>query len=422
MNVKIVTISYYPDRIGIAPLADDLSRGLLERGHEVTVIAGLPHYPDWRVPPEYARDPFRREIRHGGVKVWRSYLYASERSTVLSRSAFYGSFSASSAFNLLRSGPADVVLVVSPPPTLSFAASAFRQLHGAAIVLSLQDIVPDAAIAFGMMTNALQIRLFRWLERYAYSSSDRIAVVADNFVANLRAKGVPVEKLRVIHNWIDTEEVRPLDRMNIFRRTHQIPEEDFVVMYAGNVGLSQGLEIVLDAADRLRSDPGVAFVLVGGGASFANLKNHAVARNLPNVRFLPPQPEMKHVQAAADVSLVLQRANVLDVNLPSKIPAIMASGRPMIAGLNRSGDAAAIVADAACGLMIDPGNGSQLATAIRSLRASPSLRSQLAKNGRRYAEAHFARRPAIDAYELLLTEASAVRKQSTLSRRPGSSP
>ena len=407
MRIKIVTISYYPDLIGIAPLADDLSRGLLERGHQVSVIAGLPHYPSWEVPKEYKRHPFRREVRHGGVIVWRSYLHASKRATVLARSIFYGSFTASAAFNLMRSGPADVVLVISPPPTLNLAASLFRRFGGAAVVLNVQDIVPDAPIAFGMMTNPLQIRLFRWLERYAYSSSDHIVVVADSFVTNLRAKGVPTDKLSVIHNWVDTDEVRPLERMNSFRREHGIAEESFVVMYAGNIGLSQGLEMVLEAADRLRSEDGIAFVLVGGGASLPDLRATAQAMALPNVRFLPTQPEMKWVQAAADVSLVVQRSNVLDVNLPSKIPVIMASGRPMIAGLNPAGDAAAIVRHADCGLLTEPGNSAELAEAVCRLRDSGELRRRFAENGRHFAETHFSRGSALDAYQKVLEEAVA---------------
>jgi colanic acid biosynthesis glycosyl transferase WcaI len=407
VRIKIVTISYYPDLIGIAPLADDLSHGLLERGHQVSVIAGLPHYPSWEVPKEYKRHPFRREVRHGGVIVWRSYLHASKRATVLARSVFYGTFTASAAFNLMRSGPADVVLVISPPPTLNLASSLFRRLRGAAVVLNVQDIVPDAPIAFGMMTNPLQIRLFRWLERYAYSSSDRIIVVADSFVANLRAKGVPAEKLCVIHNWVDTDEIRPLNRMNPFRTDNGIAEEKFVVMYAGNIGLSQGLEIVLDAADRLRSDNDVAFVLVGGGSSLDALKNKAKAMRLLNVLFVPTQPEMKWVQAAADVSLVMQRSNVLDVNLPSKIPAIMASGRPMVAGLNPSGDAAGIVRDAECGILIQPGEGVQLADAISRLRESPDLRQRLALNARNYAVTNFSRSSALDSYERALAKAIA---------------
>lgn len=402
MRIKIVTISYYPDLIGIAPLADDLSRGLMERGHEVSVIAGLPHYPSWEVSAEYKRHPFRREVRHGGVTVWRSYLHASKRPTVLARSLFYGSFTASATFNLLRSGPADVVLIISPPPTLNLAASLFRWMRGAAVILNVQDIVPDAAIAFGMMTNPIQIRIFRWLERYAYSSSDRIIVVADSFQANLRAKGVPAEKVTVIHNWIDTDEVRPLDRMSSFRIANGIGRERFVVMYAGNMGLSQGLEVVLDAAIRLRRESQIDFVLVGGGASLRDLKARAHTMGLSNIRFIPTQPSMASVQAAADVSLVLQRSNVLDVNLPSKIPAIMASGRPMIAGLNPTGDAAKIVRNAACGIMIDPGDGAQLADAITRLRASTDLRDRLANNGRLYAIANFSRSSAIAAYESAL--------------------
>jgi putative colanic acid biosynthesis glycosyltransferase WcaI len=402
MRIKIVTISYFPDRIGIAAVADDLSKGLFERGHEVTVIAGLPHYPSWEVPLEYKRHPLRREKRHGGVAVWRSYLYASKRPTVLARSAFYGSFTAAASFNLLRSGPADVVLLISPPPTTNLAAALFRRLGGAPIVLNVQDIVPDAPIAFGMMTNPVQIKLFRSLERFAYSSADRIVVVAESFKANLLSKGVPAEKLRVIHNWVDTDEVRPLDRMNQLRIDAGIGEDEFVVMYAGNIGLSQGLETLLDAAEIFRSETRISFVLVGGGARLETLQIDARRRNLTNVRFLPTQPEMKWVQAVADISIVMQRSNVLDVNLPSKIPAIMASGRPMIAALNPNGDAARIVRQANCGLLIGPGNTDSLVDAIRDLYMSAQLREMLARNGRNYAVKEFSRVSALDAYEEVL--------------------
>ena len=416
MRIKIVTISYYPDLIGIAPLADDLSRGLLERGHQVSVIAGLPHYPGWEVPAEYRRHPFRREVRHGGVTVWRSYLHASKRATVVARSLFYGSFTASSSFNLMRSGPADVVLVISPPPTLNLAASLFRRIGGAAVVLNVQDIVPDAAIALGMMKNPLQIRLFRWLEHYAYASSDHVVVVADSFATNLRAKGVPRDKLTVIHNWVDTDEIRPLSRMNSFRVDNGIAEETFVVMYAGNMGQSQGLESVLDAAGRLRSEAGITFAMVGGGPSLIELKSRALAMGLPNVRFFPTQPEMKWVQAAADVSLVMQRRNVLDINLPSKIPVILASGRPIIAGLNPASDAARIVRDANCGILIEPGDIAQLCDAVHRLQESSELRRQYAESGRRYAVNLFSRDSALDAYENVLTQAKAASRYRVSTR------
>ena len=410
MRIKIVTISYYPDRIGIAPLADDLSRSLAERGHEIAVIAGLPHYPDWEVPAEYRRHPFRREKRHQNVSVWRSYLHASKRPSVFARSAFYGTFTLSASFNILRSGPADVVLVISPPPTVNIAAPLFRRVNGAALVLNVQDIVPDAPIAFGMMTNPLQIKLFRWLERYAYASSDRIVVVADSFAANLAAKGVPREKIEVIHNWIDVDEIRPLERMNRFRSANGIREDEFIVMYAGNIGLSQGLEVVVESADRLRAERNVRFVLVGGGSSLDSLKARVEAKRLVNVTFVPTQPEMKWVQAAADVSLVMQKENVLDVNLPSKIPAIMASGRPMIAGVNPHSDAASIVREASCGVLIAPGDADALAGAIRALYRSSELRMTYAQSARRYAVQHFSRAQAVEAYEAALEAALAHRK------------
>ena len=146
------------------------------------------HYPSWEVPRDYRRHPFRREVRHGGVTVWRSYLHASKpcnRDVALDLLRFvYGQRHHQP--HAVRDRPTSF-WSYHRHRTLNLAASLFRRLTGAAAVLNVQDIVPDAPIAFGMMTNPLQIRLFRWLERYAYSSSDRIIVVADSFLANLNA-------------------------------------------------------------------------------------------------------------------------------------------------------------------------------------------------------------------------------------------
>ena len=407
MKIQILTISYHPDPIGIAPLADDLSLGLRERGHDVTVVTGLPHYPSWTIPAEYRNLVFRTERRHGGVRVMRSFMRVSAGTSLWAKSLLYGTFTAGASINSLRAGATDVVLVISPPPTTIFSAWLRKILRGTPIVLNVQDVVPDAAITLGVMKGKLQIRFFRWLEKFAYRNSDHIVVVAPNFVDNLSAKGVHTDRITVISNWIDPDLIKPYPRMNEFRTSNGIPEDKLLVMYAGNMGLSQGLEVVIHAADRLREIGDVLFCLVGGGNQLRELRDLADRRRLPNVRFLPPQPEMRWLQAAADISLVLQKPDVRDINLPSKIPVIMASGRPIIAGVNPNGDAARIVLSAEAGVLVPAGDAGRLAEAVLQLRNDPDRRRRLGEAGRRYAVANFSRKASLDAYEAILSRTAA---------------
>lgn len=417
MRVGILSINYFPERLGIGRVADELSTGLEQRGHDVVVITSFPHYPEFEVKAEYRGAILRRERRSDRLAVLRSFVWASPNATFGSKAAWYGSFTASSMLNLARAGKLDALIVISPPPTLCLSAAAWRGFGHTPIVLNVQDIVPDAAITYGMMTNKALIAAFRALERFAYRVSSEIVVVAPGFRTNLMRKGVPGDKITLIPNWVDTEAIRPRDRVNGFREMHGLSADDFVVLYAGNIGMSQGLEVALEAADRLRANKDVRFLIVGAGTMQRDLIERAQAMNLTNVAFLSPDQEASSMYAAADVALVLQRANVLDINFPSKIAVIMASGRPMVAGLNPAGDAARIVSEADAGLLVQPGNAGELAAALLRLRDDQSLSRRHGESGRRYALANFSLQAAMAAYEKVIRKAAVSSRLRRLGRR-----
>lgn len=389
--------------MGIAPLADDLATQLYRRGFDVSVITSFPYYPDWQIPPEYHGKLFAREDRNG-VDVYRSYLYARPKATVLAKALFYASFTASSLFNIVRAGRCDVILVMAPPPTLVLSAWVSKLLYGSRIVLDVQDVVPDAAISFGIMTNPIEIWFFRLVERIAYALSDSIVVVTDNFVTNLLAKRVAGRKLSVVYNWVDTDFMAPLPKLNGFRDMLGLSDTDCLVMYAGNFGASQGLDVVLEAAARLNSRTDIHFAFVGGGTMAATLKARASELALSRTHFLPAVPfrQMPEVQAAADIGLVIQKANVRDVNLPSKIPVIMACGRPIVGAVNPSGDAYRILTESGGALLAHPGDNASLASAITELADDKSRAKTMGERGRAYAVKHFSQRAAIDAYLAIL--------------------
>jgi colanic acid biosynthesis glycosyl transferase WcaI len=239
-----------------------------------------------------------------------------------------------------------------------------------------------------MMTNGFPMWLFRWLARYAYQSSDRIAVVTNNFVTDIRAKRVPDDKLRVIRNWLHTDEVRPLQRNDSIRLENGIRSRHLRCHLCGKHEPFTGLEVVLHAANRLRLSRARCS---HKRAVFRNTNRDEIGSS-PYRRLSSPTTKTR-----------------VDVNPRSQIPAIMASRQLMFAGLHPAGDAAALVHDLDWGLLIESGKANQLAQAICQIRSAKALRERYAANGRGYAVRNFSRGVAIDAYEQVLKEAVAIR-------------
>jgi colanic acid biosynthesis glycosyl transferase WcaI len=224
-------------------------------------------------------------------------------------------------------------------------------------------------------------------------------VLSDGAWRNLTRKGVPAEKLRLIPNFVNTAFVRPGPKDNAFARAHGL-QDRLVVMYAGNIGLSQDLTVMLAAASALREETAIQFVIVGNGAARDGLVRMARQLDLSNVLFLPFQNRswLPDVYATADVSLVSLREGLGEVSVPSKAYTIMASGRPMIAAVGREAETHALIEAAACGLWVPADDASAMVAAIRELAADPALRLRLGANGRRYVEAHFGPERVTDQY------------------------
>ena len=288
----------------------------------------------------------------------------------------------------------------------------YRMLHGARTVLSIADLLPDTAVALGMIKNRWLIKALYAFERWCYRQSDHIVVVSDAFRDNILKKGVPPEKISVIYTWANTDFIRPLPRNNHFRERHKLGDK-FVVLYAGNIGMSQGLETLLEAARQLQDEPSMQFVIVGDGTTKADLERQAERMKLSNVAFLPLQPreDVPLLYAAADVCVVLQKKTVLDINVPGKMQTIMSAGLAMIAATHPQGIPAKLVRDSGCGLLINPENAAELAEAIQRLRREPELRTAAAKAGRQYALEHFSLQSAVRSYMDVFEQALAAERQ-----------
>jgi colanic acid biosynthesis glycosyl transferase WcaI len=264
-------------------------------------------------------------------------------------------------------------------------------------------MLPDAAIIYGLVRSPWLIAVLRGIERLNYRLSDAVVAICDGFSRSLESKGQDMSKVAVIPHYVIPP---PRDhQVNGFRQGHGIPENVLLAQYAGNLGHSQGLEVILRAAEILRDDRRAHFMIVGEGVAREGLVRGAEQAGLLNVTFLPVQPmeRLDELLWAADVCLVTQKANVLDINVPSKIFNIMAHGRPMIAAVNPRSDAATIVRASGGGRVIPPGSAEDLAREIVSMLKLEDRGRGMGFAGKSFAEREYSRARSVAAYEGLLS-------------------
>ncbi|HEY8166288.1 MAG TPA: glycosyltransferase family 4 protein [Gemmatimonadaceae bacterium] len=399
MRILVLSLYYDPDVCqSNGPIIRAICDDLASAGHEVTVLTSFPHYNRDEVWPEYKGRLFQRD-KVGAVRVIRSYIHVSANRTPLARILNYLSFNISSSIAGLRAGRHDVIFAMSPPLTIGLTAWLLGSIYGIPYTYNLQDIWPEVAVKLGMLRGASTIRFFESMERFIYRYAAQIFAISSEFRENLLRKGVDESKVQVIPNFVDTARITPMSRDNRFAHEHGLVGK-FVALYAGNVGLSQGLEVILDAAEALRAESDILFLIVGSGGLRDRLIADAAKRELTNVRFLPLQPEedVPLLYGSADVGLIPLKKGIAESSVPSKTYTIMAAARPYIAGVDEDSNVWRLTVDAQCGVCVPPEDSSTLVNAILRLRVDPEERRRMGKAGREYVERHFAREAVTARY------------------------
>ena len=380
----------------------ELAEGLVKRGHQVRVVTGMPNYPERSIYADYRGKLYTTEQRNG-VTIQRSYVWICPKPGLLARMALDASFVMTSMVQALNGEKPDIILLTVPPLPVSVPAVLLSWLYSCPIVLNVQDILPEAAVHLGLVKSKLAIRVFEALEKFAYRTATKISVIADGFTENLIKKGVPRQKITCIPNWVDVNFIRPLPKQgNAFRKKYGL-EDQFVVLYSGNIGLTQGLETVIEAAALLQDIATIKFVIVGERTACERLRKHAQKCNTNNVLLLELQPreQLPELMAAADLSLIMQRRNVVAFNMPSKFQLILASGRALVASVPSNGSMAKAVRNSGGGVVVPPEQPDRLADAIRTLYYKPEQVAALGKRGRRHAMTHYSLEQSLNAYEAL---------------------
>jgi len=360
------------------------ARALNEKGFLVEVVTGFPNYPGGKLYPGYNIRIIQRELI-GDVLVTRLPLFPSHSNSKFGRITNYLSFFLSAFIYLtFFSRRADIVYAYHPPLTVGLAATCAKFFRRTTTVIDVQDMWPDTLRATGMIANAFALKLIELCCQWLYRSVNYIVVLSPGFRELLISRGVPQKKIAIIYNWADETALKP---PNIIRPTEMANQEMFRVLFAGNIGKAQALDNVLDAAKIVaRRNKKVEFIFLGDGLETNHLKSRATREKISNTLFIPqvPMAEVGHYLAAADCALVHLRSDPLfSITIPSKTQAYMAAGKPIIMAVE--GDAAKLVIESGCGIVVPPGDPDALAEAICNLAAkSPAKRLAMAR-----AAAHF---------------------------------
>ena len=403
MKILVVSLYYEPDRCqSNGPIIRAMCDDWAEAGHEVTVLASFPHYNCDKVWPEYRGRLFQRD-RVGKVNVIRSYIFVPHKRSGWQRILNYLSFNISSTLAGLFASKQDVIFVMSPPLTIGLTAFVLGLLKRIPYCYNLQDIWPEVAVKLGMLRGRRLIAFFEAMEKFIYHHSRRIFAISDEFKSNLIAKGVAADKIEVIPNFTDTEFIKPMEKANRFSLANGLADK-FTVLYAGNVGLSQGLEVILDAAEQLKDRSEIVFAIIGEGGCREDLISDAARRGLQNVKLLPFQPEsdVPMVYAAADVALIPLRRGITENSVPCKTYSIMAAAKPYIAGVDKGSTVWKLTDQVGCGVCVEPENGRALAEAVLRLQSDAEARNRMGVKGRQFVERNFAREAITDRYRVAL--------------------
>lgn len=329
MKILLYGINYSPELTGIGKYSGEMASWLAAQGHEVRVVTAPPYYPDWKVWPGFSSWRFNKR-QEAGVTVIRCPLYVPAKPTAIKRLLHLASFSLSSSaalFAQLRWKPELVILVV---PTLFCAPQTLilAKLTGAKSVLHIQDYEVDALFGLSIAKGE---RLKRWafsIERTLLRAFDRVSTISSGMLHRAEEKGVSKERLRFFPNWSETARFQNVPRnADLLHRLGVNPDKR-VLLYSGNIGEKQGLECVIDAAERLADRAELVFLVVGEGAGKSRLLELCKQRNLSNVIFAPLQPynDLPALLASADCHLVIQKRGAADAVLPSKLTNILAVG------------------------------------------------------------------------------------------------
>src|SRR5437763_323226 len=386
MRVVVWGINYAPEFTGIAPHSVALCEFLEREGHDVEMVTTFPYYPTWQKRPEDRGRLYRTDVING-VPVHRCWHFVPARVSALKRIVHEASFIFTSTFRALFLELPDVFVVVSPPLLLGAAAWFVGKLKRAPYVFHVQDMQPDAAVGLVMLKQSWFTRLLYALEAFAYRHAARVSGITRGMLKTFRSKGVPESKLIYFPNAIELKDDEPPPARGEFRKRYGFPADEFLAIYAGNLGVKQGLEILLETAALLRDKP-IRFLICGDGAQREALAARAAHMQLPNFSMLPLQVgrDYRALLVDADVCFITQQAGAGNSFFPSKLLGLLAEAKPVVTVAAPECELALSLAVGKFGVNVPPGHPQHLAELLDALAQDPERLAEYGAAGRRYVQ------------------------------------
>ena len=381
-----------------------LVHSLADRGHQVDVVTSLPWYRGHTVHEGWRGRPWRTErAEHGSIiRVWP---FPVDKNNIPARALGFGGFTTLVAGAALTLQRPDAVMGMSPPIFLGDAAWLSARRWRVPFVFNVQDIFPDVAVDLGALNNVRVISAARTHERSVYRRADAVTVLSTDQQRNVQSKLDPADeaKVRIIHNFADTEKIRVVDRNTPYRAEHGLAGKQ-VVMYSGNVGLSQSFDLMRAAADRFADRPDVQFVINGEGAARISVDAWAAGRPNVTISDFAPREGVSDVLGAADLHVILLKRGLAQSSTPSKLYGILAAGRPILASIDEGSEVELTVEAAGAGRAVPPENEGAFLTALEEMLADPASLEQMGRNGRDHLAESFSPAAQAAAFDDLFTE------------------
>lgn len=386
MKLLLLCPHFEPDlHAATGEVMTQLVHALARRGHQIDVVTSLPWYQGHRVDDDWRGQPWRIERTDFG-RVVRVHPFPTQKGNIPARALGFVGFTgmvAAAAFGLRGH---DVVMGMSPPIFLGEAAELIGRRRRLPVVFNVQDIFPDVAVDLGALTDPRLIRVASRLERRLYRRADAVTVLSQDQADNVAAKlpSPQRHKVRIVPNFFDPSKIGPVDRETEYRREHGLVGKT-VVMYSGNVGLSQSFDLVHEAATRYRDRPEVHFVINGEGAGRPAVERWA--RSLANVTLVDFQPRhrVSEVLGSADLHLVLLKRGLARSSTPSKVYGILGAARPVLASIDERSEVARTIEETAAGATVPPDDPEAFVAALDGLLGNPAELRAAGERGRAWA-------------------------------------
>jgi colanic acid biosynthesis glycosyl transferase WcaI len=404
--IVVLVPHFAPDTAPTGEVITRIVDEFIAAGRRIHIVTSLPWYRTHAIEEGWSGRLVRRERTAWGSIIRVHPFPGKSKSNLLRRAIGFAGFSAIAGVCTLFAGgihrrPA-AIISMSPPLTLGLTGWLAARLRFTTAIFNIQDVFPDAAIETGAITNKRIISAARWLERVSYQRSDAVVVLSEDLRDNVAAKVSPrhVDKVTVIPNFVDADRIVPMNRITPYRRELNIGDE-IVVMYAGNVGYSQSLTMLLHAAKHM---PGITFVINGDGAARAELETQAAG--LPNIRFAGYQPRDRvgEVLASGDIHVVPLRAGLGAVSVPSKTYSILAAARPVVAAIDPGTEVTRILEHSGAGVSVAPDDEEVFTAALQHMVANIDEAREQGRKGRQWVETHVSPAAVAQSYLSLIAD------------------